>query len=548
MSGSMTCDESPSSGISCNERSPPPGWSLNRTRVAPSPQTASGSRVNSPFLVGASSRHRHADRPWLHQPVHHRVENTPLTSPPSASPRLDPRHFQVPTDAYQSHPQAPALFPLPRTFDNTSLGHHVLRLPVNALPQSNHRDQSTSNGSSHLTPPLESYQLSGPLPSQNVSLNTSSSRPRTSYPVFHSTSALAAHHGIPQSLPPAPRTTRYQQESSVASSSTSIPSSSNIDNFSLLCSSYLNMLSQKAQDQSSAVDATAPAVSVSDDVALQAVMEVLEGELSGTTNMTPELIADDAASPEYQSIQDFGEYLTSPLETPWEDFLNTPALGSGDPLLTSPAIADAGDFGSFGDHPLFADAPLDLGVAAGDSFKQSVPPFNFDGLYTLPSPPTPALDPQSLTPSPHISDIHQPLAPAASSGSRRKNAPTGTRKNITPEALIPVDAPIQTRKYVTPSATSRKEVPAAIIKKRARSQAFEDDDIELGPEDLDAIEAKRRQNTLAARRSRKRKLEYQQQLEGEADRMRAEMERWRARALTLEVLLQSHGHEVPQMQ
>ncbi|OCH91639.1 hypothetical protein OBBRIDRAFT_792115 [Obba rivulosa] len=273
--------------------------------------------------------------------------------------------------------------------------------------------------------------------------------------------------------------------------------------------------------------------------------------------MADELINDGTASPEFQALNDFGEYLTSPLETPWEDFLNTPALGSGDPLLTSPAIVDADDFSSFADQPLFADAGLDLGVpTASGAFKQHVigaptstiaSPFNFDGLYTLPSPTTPALDPQSLTSSPRVASIHRSPTPSVTSDSRRKNAPTGTRKNITPEALVPVDAPIQSRKYVTPSATSRKEVPAAIAKKRARSQAFgdEEDDGTLGPEDLDAIEAKRRQNTLAARRSRKRKLEYQQQLETEAERMRIEADMWRTRAVTLEVLLQSHGHEVP---
>ncbi|OBZ68844.1 hypothetical protein A0H81_11267 [Grifola frondosa] len=168
----------------------------------------------------------------------------------------------------------------------------------------------------------------------------------------------------------------------------------------------------------------------------------------------------------------------------------------------------------------------------------------------MPSPTTPSLDPTSLHPSPRLDSVGPP-------GSRvRKNAPTGTRKNITPESLVSLDAPIQSRKYVIPSATSRKEVPAAWInkKKRSRSSAFgEEDDqlaedgISLNPSDVDAIEAKRRQNTLAARRSRKRKLEYQRELETGLDREREEKEMWKAKALMFQALLVSHGHEVPSL-
>ncbi|KAI9508274.1 hypothetical protein F5148DRAFT_1197546 [Russula earlei] len=41
---------------------------------------------------------------------------------------------------------------------------------------------------------------------------------------------------------------------------------------------------------------------------------------------------------------------------------------------------------------------------------------------------------------------------------RMKSIPTGTRKNITPESLIPYDAPIQTCKYRMPSATHQNGV------------------------------------------------------------------------------------------
>ncbi|KAI0337449.1 hypothetical protein BDW22DRAFT_1313502, partial [Trametopsis cervina] len=130
---------------------------------------------------------------------------------------------------------------------------------------------------------------------------------------------------------------------------------------------------------------------------------------------------------------------------------------------------------------------------------------------------------------------------------RRKNPPTGTRKNITPEALVPFDAPIQPRKYLTPSATSRKEVPAVFAKKRQRSESImdEEDDGEGGEPDLNAIEAKRRQNTLAARRSRKRKLEYQRELEASVEKVNDEKEYWMQRAKALENMMRERGLDVP---
>ncbi|KAI0072555.1 hypothetical protein K474DRAFT_1584155, partial [Panus rudis PR-1116 ss-1] len=265
------------------------------------------------------------------------------------------------------------------------------------------------------------------------------------------------------------------------------------------------------------------------------------------------------ASPEFSMASDF---LTSPMDdSPWEDFLTTPAIESGDlsqEFLTSPAIVDSDNFGDFGDVPLFQDSFTHLsGTAAFDPIKASAPSASGPGhvlppvldvsaMYTMPSPHTPSLDPSSLQTSPRVDAPLPPPMTPSTGHIRRKSAPTGTRKNITPESLVPYEAPIQPRKYTTPSATSRKEVPAVFARKRARSQALgEDETPEPSPQELDAIEAKRRQNTLAARRSRKRKLEYQRELEEGIERERAEKLAWQHRAMTLEALLKSHGHEVP---
>ena len=108
----------------------------------------------------------------------------------------------------------------------------------------------------------------------------------------------------------------------------------------------------------------------------------------------------------------------------------------------------------------------------------------------------------------------------------------------TPELLILVDAPTQTWKYVSESSTSRKELPVVFARKRKRTSAeLDEGDILAAPpsvNELSAIEARRRQNTLAARRTRKCKLEHQRGLESVVDNERAEKDAWKQRALAFE--------------
>jgi len=131
--------------------------------------------------------------------------------------------------------------------------------------------------------------------------------------------------------------------------------------------------------------------------------------------------------------------------------------------------------------------------------------------------------------------------------SPRQRVSGGIRK-VSPVSLIPMDAPTQSRRYVTPSSTSKKDVPAFFAKMRPNSPPSEDEEDELTEEppasnatDQEKIEWKRRQNTLAARRSRKRKMMNVQRLEESVERLTREREIWRTRALTLKQLLVSHG-------
>lgn len=285
--------------------------------------------------------------------------------------------------------------------------------------------------------------------------------------------------------------------------------------------------------------------SPSDAEAIQALMNVLGGKLFTPTTLA-RLTQPQSATPELAMSNDLNEYLTSPLiDSPLDDeLLTTPGFGSADinaDILTSPLLDDFGG-DSFGELPsLFGDFSY---PSSKTTESYHFPQPNFDELYQM-SPDTPMLN----TP------LESPLEFPADRPPQRKAAVTGTRKNITPEALVPIDAPTQQRKYLTPSATSRKEVPAVFARKRARTAAFGDEQDELNEDVLitpsmteqEQIEAKRRQNTVAARRSRKRKLEYQRELEESVERYKRESEVWKSRAMTYQALLRSHNIECPEL-
>lgn len=249
---------------------------------------------------------------------------------------------------------------------------------------------------------------------------------------------------------------------------------------------------------------------------------------------------------------DLNEYLTSPLlDSPLDDdLLTTPAVGSDmhADVMTSPLMGDFGN-DSFGDFPPLFDE-FDDPMYQGSKPPQDEPPVfphqpNFDSMYRLESPNAPLLD--SLSASP----FNRQMVPLPSA--KRKSTATGTRKNITPQSLVPIDVPTQERKYLVPSATSRKELPATWRRKRLRTAGPGDEEDQLVEEGLaptlseqEQIEVKRRQNTVAARRSRKRKLEYQRELEERAELYKRESEMWKQRAMTYQALLRSHHIECPE--
>ncbi|KIK55145.1 hypothetical protein GYMLUDRAFT_48096 [Collybiopsis luxurians FD-317 M1] len=269
------------------------------------------------------------------------------------------------------------------------------------------------------------------------------------------------------------------------------------------------------------------------------------------------------------------DFLSSPfLNTPYDDFSTSPMDDSPfAPDLSTPIMDvlddELGWMSNGSNEPLFNDPASALYKMLEEPVKEAAPVttaaeiLNNKNLFTL-SPATPMLDSvHSLYPSPRLPSLTvspptavqstpaaPPPAPRKVSASLPSTVATGTRRNITPDNLVPLDAPTQTRRYLTPSSTSRKEVPASFAKKRSRTVAFADEeDVEEAPAEapgpgateLEKIEYKRRLSTIAARKSRRRKLEHKLMLESRVDELERESEKWRTRCKVLQEMLRSHS-------
>jgi hypothetical protein len=135
----------------------------------------------------------------------------------------------------------------------------------------------------------------------------------------------------------------------------------------------------------------------------------------------------------------------------------------------------------------------------------------------------------------------------------RTREPTGTRKNPRTATIVPTDAPTQPRAYVSPSATSRRKIPDSYARtsnrrtaqKRRHEESENEGEVIVtlppDPTEMKKIEYKRRQNTLAARASQKRKLEHQQVLEGMVIQLENDLMVWKSRARTWYELIKRHN-------
>lgn len=279
--------------------------------------------------------------------------------------------------------------------------------------------------------------------------------------------------------------------------------------------------------------------------------------------------------------------LDSPIGLSPASFISSASASPFDALYSSPFVGgDFGtpgtpdfDFGCSGDLPsLFASSLSGIAPAAVDAtagFDFTVPPA--PTMHAQPSPAgavspvmlqldSPAPEPVAAAATPKAADVDvKPAMPArqasvssASSSSFQKDKFTGTRNTkIQPIAF---DAPTLPKSYLIPSATSRKRAPAAITAKmpaakkaKQAAQAAREasatpgaeaneeglDPSELPDELLSAIELKRRQNTLAARRSRMRKAGHLAELQDTISSLEGEVADWKAKYAELEEVVRA---------
>ncbi|GEM08306.1 serine-tRNA ligase [Rhodotorula toruloides] len=239
--------------------------------------------------------------------------------------------------------------------------------------------------------------------------------------------------------------------------------------------------------------------------------------LSGSLSIEPSPLSDLLASPLF-AVPDSAVPSATISELPLPHGADcTPLFGSASSMpLPTPSLAPPSS--SLAWFP-----PLPSGPSPAVPSSTILRP-----LPAAPSAPHPS---PSMTPwTPALSYVDTDSAPTSSSSSSAKNkrAPTGFRQSSAP--LLPLDAPIQPRNSVIPSLTSRKRKTAAAEKalaKRGRtgdSVAPEPSPVagEELPEDIvAAVERKRLQNTLSARKSRARKQARLQELEQENEALKA---------------------------
>lgn len=185
--------------------------------------------------------------------------------------------------------------------------------------------------------------------------------------------------------------------------------------------------------------------------------------------------------------------------------------------------------------PSFDEAPLAQGLSASTAFDIEV--------VSTPALSRSTSSSASPAPSSYSTANKRKRASAASTSTSTSSTFNGTRNTSIP--LLDEVAPTQKRVYRgPPSKTSKREVPAAAAKKVAalkstlESKASEVDPDEIHEEIEKSIEEKRRQNTVAARRSRMRKAEHLTNLENRVEELETmmrekelEMRVWKERAL-----------------
>ncbi|SCV70291.1 BQ2448_1685 [Microbotryum intermedium] len=204
---------------------------------------------------------------------------------------------------------------------------------------------------------------------------------------------------------------------------------------------------------------------------------------------------------------------------------------SFDQLLDSPLGLENSPFSEFSCSPLFDDPaagelppPLDYSLFAPLKSLVAPPPTSVAQPSTpcLPTPRSSALRP--LAPAVESAAVASP-AVASSASPAVKPAPNGFCKT----QMLDLAAPVQGRTVLLPSKTTRKRKTTAaereIVKRIASGEIEPTFESLATPSDLPeevvaAVEKKRLQNTISARKSRMRKMERVQELETENEQLK----------------------------
>ncbi|SGY15011.1 BQ5605_C013g07207 [Microbotryum silenes-dioicae] len=215
---------------------------------------------------------------------------------------------------------------------------------------------------------------------------------------------------------------------------------------------------------------------------------------------------------------------------------NLPSMNQGiisfDRLLDSPLGLENSTFSEFSCSPLFDDfaagelpPPLDYSLFAPLKTLVAPPPTPTaqSGTASLPTPRSSSLRP--LAPAVEPAAVASPAVASSSNSPGVKPAPNGFRKT----QMLDLAAPVQARTVLLPSKTTRKRKTTAaereIVKRIASGEIEPTFESLATPSDLPeevvaAVEKKRLQNTISARKSRMRKMERVQELETENEQLK----------------------------
>lgn len=237
-------------------------------------------------------------------------------------------------------------------------------------------------------------------------------------------------------------------------------------------------------------------------------------------------------------------------ESPFSEFLNSPVFasesGTASPPfeLSYPSLFPSSSY-LFAPTPALAPLPDSEMMLQGSPALPALP-----ALSALPALPN-STSSHTTSPTPPTTSTTTTSEKALTIKTSRRG--TGFRGPSTP--LVAIDAPIRPRNYLVDSTTSKKRKTAAVereLTKRGRTSASPDSGAakaatEVKPEDAipediaAAVERKRLQNTLSARKSRQRKQERLGELEERNKELETENEGLKQRVQALEAMAKAFG-------